>query len=119
MKMIYISHPYTGDEKNNMQDARQIARQLAKATNGQVLFINPLDTFSHCTGVLDYMPILEQCIELLERCDGVIFCNGWTRSRGCQAEMEKALQAKKAIWFGAEHFLETYAAKKGWTYDEQ
>ena len=108
MKMIYISHPYTGDEKNNMQDARQIARLLAKATNGQVLFINPLDTFSHCTGVLDYMPILEQCIELLERCDGVIFCKGWEQSRGCQEEMDASLNSKIPRWYSPSEFLDHY-----------
>lgn len=105
MKIYYVSHPYTGNEVENVEDAMKVTNRLAQATGGAYLFINPLAVFGDMGETLTYDQILDQCLELLDRCDGVIFCNGWTRSRGCQAEMDKALQANKAIWFGPEHFI--------------
>ena len=115
MKMIYVSHPYTGNEEANVEDAMKVTNRLAQATKGSFLFVNPLAVFGDMGETLTYDQILDQCLELLDRCDGVIFCDGWTRSRGCKAEMDKALQANKAIWFGPKHFLKTYAANyKKW-----
>lgn len=105
MKMIYVSHPYTGNEVENVEDAMKVTNQLAQATGGAYLFINPLAVFEDMGETLTYDQILDQCLELLGRCDGAIFCDGWPRSRGCQAEMKKALQIKKSIWFGPEHFI--------------
>lgn len=112
MKMIYVSHPYTGNEEANVEDAMKVTNRLAQATGGSYLFINPLAVFGDMGETLTYDQILDQCLELLDRCDGVIFCDGWTMSRGCQAEMGKALQAKKSIWFGPKHCLFCLLPKK-------
>lgn len=47
---------------------------------------------------IDYQ-VLAQCLELLARCDTVIFCDGWQQSNGCQAEMAFAIQQGKNIEF--------------------
>lgn len=41
MLKIYISHPFTGAEKQNRQQARWLATKFAKQYPG-VIFINPL-----------------------------------------------------------------------------
>lgn len=34
MKMIYVSHPYTGNEVENVEDAMKVTNRLAQATGG-------------------------------------------------------------------------------------
>ena len=34
MEMVYISHPYTGDEKANREDAERIRRKLQRENPG-------------------------------------------------------------------------------------
>jgi hypothetical protein len=103
MKVFYISHPYTGAEKSNREDAEKITRELA-AAYPQYVFINPLDLMrSQENAELDYEDILFQTIEILRRCNGVIMTGNWTESNGCIKEIQAALNDKKYI-YDIEHF---------------
>lgn len=49
--------------------------------------------------------MLSQAIEIMLRCDGVIFCDGWRKSRGCRMEHFKARAAGLPRWIGVDAFL--------------
>jgi hypothetical protein len=84
--MIYISHPYTGNEKENIASAERIAVELAKKYP-DLFFINPIATMKH-EGIAGrgYQVILNNCLELLGHCQAVIFTGDWKNSKGCMTE---------------------------------
>ena len=83
MNMIYISHPYTGAEKENRKAAAAIVAELARKYP-HILFVNPLDAMRHLkTAKIPYDAVLEQCKTLLGKCDGVIMAGNWKDSNGC------------------------------------
>ena len=98
MDMIYISHPYTGDEENNKTSAERIAAEFAQKYP-DVVFINPLNAMRHLkdTGI-PYEAVLEQCKTLLTKCDGIIMAGDWVRSRGCTEEYLYAKSLHMNIW---------------------
>ena len=46
MKLIYISHPYTGKETKNRKEAEMIATTLSQVRH-DIVFVNPLNAFRH------------------------------------------------------------------------
>lgn len=90
-KIYYVSHPFTGDEEKNRQEAREITARL-KMIFPDEIFINPLDAFQYAELVeaWSYDDILKQCLELLRICDGIILTGDWQASRGCRAEKQEA-----------------------------
>ena len=104
MNMIYISHPYTGNEKDNRKAAAAIAAELAKKYP-YILFVNPLDAMRHLkVAKPPYDTVLEQCKTLLGKCDGVIMAGNWKDSNGCMEEYLYAVDHQLAIWEGKETF---------------
>ena len=93
MKMIYMSHPFTGDEERNTKDARYMQDLLLKKNPGNCI-INPIDMFAGMKAEDEkgYAEILACCMEVLGRCDMVFMCAGWKNSTGCKAELALALQ---------------------------
>lgn len=101
MKMMYISHPFTGNEAVNRADATQVKKTL-QLTYPSVCFVNPLDEFSD-NDKLEYCTALSLAMELLSRCDGIILCRGWEKSTGCRAEKAYALKAGMEIKYLSEY----------------
>lgn len=89
MKRYYISHPFTGNEAENKQDADRI-RAALKEAHPNICFMNPLGMFGDVDA--DYCTALADALELLSICDAVIFCPGWEESTGCRAEKAFAIQ---------------------------
>lgn len=105
MEIIYISHPFTGDEKKNRKDARHIAAILASLYPDTV-FLNPLDALHSVEDAsLDYPDALGQALEVMKRCDGVILTGNWTRSEGCMAEVEAATSQGLPIYIGGKQYI--------------
>jgi len=97
MELVYIAHPYTGDEEANTKRAQAIRAGMQQEYPDKV-FLTPLGIFGDKDNQsVDYCQELGQCLELLSRCDTVIFCDGWEESAGCRAEMAFALQQRKKI----------------------
>ena len=108
MKMIYISHPFTGNEEENRTKAHLIAAKLA-AKYPAVLFVNPLTAMKHAVAAkLTYGDILDQCIELVNRSDGIIMTGNWRESRGCTKEYKFAKAAKIKIYDGIMGFEQNF-----------
>ena len=86
MKVVYFSHPFTGDEKENKKRARNHCRDLARIFTN-VLFINPLDVFQYLdTGQWSYEQIMEKCLKLMLMCDAVLLGPKLETSEGCRLE---------------------------------
>ena len=102
--MIYISHPYTGNEKQNIEDAEFIAVELAKK-KPDILFINPIATMKH-NGIAgrSYKAIIKNCLELLGHCDGIILTGDWQNSKGCMCEYGYAKAKGLFIFESVEKF---------------
>ena len=105
--MIYISHPYSGNEEENIKETEKIAIKLANKYP-KITFINPLATFHHLEKTkLSYDDCLDQCLELLSYCDGVIFTGNWSCSNGCKEEYKFALGRQLFIYETIEDFIES------------
>lgn len=90
MQVFYISHPYTGDMVKNLRKAKEIKHKL-QTMYPDICFVSPLDEFGEYVE-LSYPKVLALCLELLSRCDGIVLCEGWVESKGCNAEYAFALQ---------------------------
>lgn len=89
MEMVYISHPYTGNEEHNKEHAQAIRKSL-QYDNPDDCYICPLGMFGDEQDP-EYCRTLARCMELESRCDTVVFCAGWEESTGCRAEMALAI----------------------------
>ena len=102
MELVYIAHPFTGDEESNIKKAKAI-RACLQAKYPDKVFITPLGFFGDADNkTVNYCQELSQCLELLSRCDTLLVCNGWEDSNGCRAETAFALQQGKRIIYGEE-----------------
>lgn len=98
MAVIYVSHPFSGNESENRLLARKKIAELTKKYSDMV-FINPLDNMMYAEEAeLDYDTILLQCIRLLDVCDGVIMLGDWRKSRGCLKEYKYAVNIDLPVY---------------------
>ena len=104
--LIYISHPLTGNPAGNRESARIITAYLSRDCGfNNYIFINPLDLFmGQSLSAHSDAAVLSQAIEVMRKCDGVIFCKGWQKSRGCRMEHYVAYKAGLPRWDGVETF---------------
>lgn len=110
IKLIYISHPFGGLQRNR-DNARMITSTLACEYPQQFVFINPLDLFRAQGMVIEEDNlILTQALNVMERCDGVLFCDGWKNSNGCRAERQIANNLTLPCWFGLDSFRQANPA---------
>lgn len=93
MRLIYLAHPYGGDEKN-VEDAKQMVRRLVQKFPGTV-FLSPLQATGFYYNDIPYIEGMHHCLELLSRCDEIWLCKGWEDSKGCM--MEYAFAKAKGI----------------------
>lgn len=90
MKLVYVSHPFTGNEVENRQDARETCAQL-KEEHPDWCIVDPLGMFAWLDYVkISYEDALKMCIAVLERCDAIYLCQGWDDSKGCREERKAA-----------------------------
>ena len=90
MKLVYLSHPFTGNESENRTDARFTCSDL-KEKHKEWCLINPLDNFMWTqTITLSHGEILAMCLEILKACESIYLCHGWEQSIGCREEKKLA-----------------------------
>ena len=90
MRKIFVSHPFTGNEKINRADAASIVSDLQQM-HPDMQFFNPLEIFRTMEGLCDEHVILAACMNLIRGCDAVLQCDGWEKSAGCRAEAAFAI----------------------------
>ena len=85
-KLIYLSHPFKG-EKSNLDKLGKIAKQL-REQYPEYVFIAPLHAFGDHYHSMPYYQGLQECIELLARCDEMWVFGDYKNSTGCLYEIE-------------------------------
>lgn len=105
MRLVYISHPYTGKETANRKAAEEIAAGLSRL-HPDIVFVNPLNAFRHMKKAkIGYEETIAQCLALLEKCDGVIMAGNWKDSYGCGKERGHAKAKGMDVWDSPENFM--------------
>ncbi len=98
--LIYISHPFLthGSPEDNLNAVNKVLSDLVLRYKDQFIFISPIHNFGTLDGKLNYEDGLKICLDLLERCDGIIMCGDYIHSNGCMKEMELAVRKGLQIW---------------------
>lgn len=86
--VAYLAHPYGGDHQN-LVEARMLAGTLYEQYP-KLTILNPLDNGEYMLGD-DEENIINHDLELLARCDVLLLAPGWEDSKGCNKELNKAL----------------------------
>lgn len=91
MRVVYVAGPFRGPDtwtiERNIRRAEERGFEVAQL--GAAPLIPHANTrFFH--GTLDDDFWLAATMSLLRRCDAVILCDGWARSRGTLAEVDEA-----------------------------
>ena len=97
MRLVYLAHPYGGNEEN-VEDAKRIVKNLIKKLPNTV-FLSPLQATGFYYKDIPYINGMDHCIELLKRCDELLLCKGWQDSKGCCMEYAAAQITNKPISF--------------------
>lgn len=84
--MIYLSHPYGGDEANKAEIARIVLELAAKDKSN--VYISPVHCFGYLYDKVAYLHGLGMCMELLACCDRMEVYGDWEHSTGCRAEID-------------------------------
>lgn len=87
MRLVYVAHPFSGDEKRNTQNALAEYKQLVQ-DNPDITFISPILAFGELNDTVDYEKAMEMCLELLARCDALVLTGNWYNSKGCLIEQD-------------------------------
>ncbi len=92
MKMYYVSHPFTGTEKENRLDAQFTTALLQMQEEYKhIYFFNPLDALrAQGAAELSYDEVMECALEMIRRADAVVMAGHWTKSKGCSKEFMMA-----------------------------
>lgn len=96
MKLVYLSHPYSGDEAANRSRAARISARLA-VERPELVILNPLRCFEDFS--FPYEEMLARCFSLLSRCDEIWMCCGWEESAGCTRELHFAQRSGLGVRF--------------------
>ena len=86
--VAYLAHPYGGVHEN-MVEARMLAGTIYEQYP-KLTLLNPLDNGEFMLGD-DEENIINHDLELLTRCDVLLLAPGWEDSKGCNKELNKAL----------------------------
>ena len=120
MKLVYVAHPYGGDEKN-ARAVKQIIEDLTEGSHPllgspmvtalhksegipsiellQVVYVSPIHQQGFMYTGTPYLTGLQKCLQLLKRCDILLLCGDWQQSKGCMAEFAHAMNLGISIIF--------------------
>lgn len=105
MQMIYLSHPFTGNENYNRVSVNIIAANLAEMYPN-IVFFNPLDAMRHEeTANLNYSVTLCHTLIILSKCDGIVMLDDWKNSRGCMCEYHFAIKNHIRVYHNLDMFM--------------
>lgn len=83
--IIYISHPFSG-ENNNLERIGLLIK-LLQNKYPNYLFISPVHMFGHLYHSTTYEDGIRMCLWALEKCDEMWVFGDWENSNGCKIEM--------------------------------
>ena len=85
MRLIYIAHPFGGNQEN-VEKVQSIITKLLLHKHPDCTFYSPLHATGFLYNQLTYLGGMKHCFEALGRCDELWLCEGWKDSRGCNME---------------------------------
>ena len=83
--IVYISHPYGNDEKNQLLVGELIKKLVKEYPD--YLFVSPIHSFSFLYSCTTYQQGLDMCLWLLHQCDEAWVFGDYQESVGCMAEI--------------------------------
>lgn len=84
MRTVYLAHPFGGSAFNRAE-AERIEEGMLAEIDGDCTIFNPIRELEQYSNYTE-RTVLKLCKSLLQRCDLVVFCPGWEKSRGCRYE---------------------------------
>jgi nucleoside 2-deoxyribosyltransferase len=103
MRLVYIAGPFRGptpwDVECNIRRAEELALQVnqlgcfAMVPHTMTRFFDKQCTDQHW---------LDGTLEMMRRCDGVIFAADWQRSSGARAEHDEALRLGMPLFYAID-----------------
>lgn len=88
MKMIYVAHPFNGQDSNRKKMNEIIS--MLREKNKDICYISPLNAFGHLYKSMTYDEGMNLCFALLIRCDAIYLTGDWKSSKGCLLEYNYA-----------------------------
>ena len=89
MKLVYLAHPYGGDDAN-VGKAIDLCSELSARYPDDHIF-NAVAYFRKFKDVFTEGEIEKRYLDMLRRCDELWLVPGWTKSSGCCREYELAV----------------------------
>lgn len=88
-QLLYIAHPYGGDESNK-EKVQTYLKMLQEKYPEKTLF-SPLHNWGYAPYDKEHQhKPMKDCLEVLQRCNALILCGNWRESRGCNQEYAAA-----------------------------
>lgn len=91
-KIVYLSHAYGGNEKNQIHAERVLFNLNKQFPN--ITFLSPIHALGYLYDKLSYEDGMRHCLSLLDMCDEMWIVAGYDTSRGVLIEIEYAKQHK-------------------------
>ena len=109
---IYLSIPITGKCELSQRKKAKMFQRYFEALGNEV--VNPFDIYDQlrkCHLMIPgkeptYEEILREDLCNLEWCSHIFLCDGWTESKGCITEVEKALEYNIKVLFESNYKFE-------------
>ena len=106
--LVYIAGPFSGEDgwqvAENVHRAEVLAREVARL---RAMPMTPHSIGARMNGTETYDFWCDATMEMMLRCDAVIFTHDWERSRGARGEMAEARRVKMPV------FVDTYPTAAG------
>ena len=103
---VYLSGPVTGttDYKQRFDFCEEQLRKKFTYGNCVPEIINPVRMVSTLPADSDYEFIMQICLMVLDRCDGIVLMPGWRQSIGCNQEYGAAMALHKEVYLWEDLF---------------
>lgn len=98
MKLIYLAHPYGGEDENIIKALSWEAYLFAPNTH----VLNAVYYFSTYKRIKEEHEIMKMCLDMVTRCDELWVAPGWEDSPGCKAEIAQATKYNMKIRYLTE-----------------
>ena len=107
MKVIYIAGKYSGgneyEVKKNIATAEDAAVAIWKTLKASV--VCPHLNTAHWGQLLTHQQFIDGDLAIMERCDAVLFLDGWKESRGACLEHNHAFARNMVRLYGVDDAL--------------
>lgn len=112
MAVVYIAGPFSGADSlevaGNIHRAELLAREVIRLGAAP---LTPHSIGANFQGVGGYNYWLAATLEMMRRCDAVLFTDDWQRSPGARGERQEALRRGLPV-FDSARDLGTWLAKR-------